>query len=110
MATKSMQLKSAAASRAYTAQPKDNTLPSHLHEAFKLLEIRFANYDHDGAECLMFSALTRELSLVGFSDPRLEETFRRFDFDGVYASQFSVCGCRHWTRVKNQEPCTRSCF
>ena len=72
------------AGRSYTAAPKDNTLPSHLHEAFKLLEIRFANYDHDGAEMLMFKELERELSLVGFSDPKLEATFKRFDFDGVF--------------------------
>jgi len=31
-------------SKAYVAQPKDNTLPSLLHEAFILLEIRFANF------------------------------------------------------------------
>jgi hypothetical protein len=72
------------AGRSYTAAPKDNTLPSHLHEAFKLLEIRFANYDHDGAEMLMFKELERELSLVGFSDLKLEATFKRFDFDGVF--------------------------
>ena len=70
------------AGRSYTAAPKDNTMSSHLHEAFKLLEIRFANYDHDGAEMLMFKELERELSLVGFSDPKLEATFKRFDFDG----------------------------
>lgn len=41
------------AGKNYIAQPKDNTLPSLLHEAFKLLEIRFANYDADGAHTLM---------------------------------------------------------
>jgi hypothetical protein len=76
-------VKRGSGSRAYTAAPKDNTLPSHLHEAFKLLEIRFANYDQDGAETLMFKELERGLSLVGFSDPKLEATFKRFDFDGV---------------------------
>ena len=82
--------------KAYTAAPKDNTLPSHLHEAFRLLEIRFANYDHDGAETLMFKELERELSLVGFSDPKLEATFKRFDFDGGHVPQktssFSLLG------------------
>ena len=76
-------VKSGSGSRAYTAAPKDNTLASHLHEAFKLLEIRFANYDQDGAETLMFKEIERGLSLVGFSDPKLEATFKRFDFDGV---------------------------
>ncbi len=70
-------------SRAYVAAPRDNTLAAHLHEAFKLLEIRFANYDHDGAEMLMFRELERELALMGFRDPRLEATFKRFDLDGV---------------------------
>jgi len=32
----------------YVAQPKDNTLQSLLIEAFKLLELRFADYDVDG--------------------------------------------------------------
>jgi hypothetical protein len=39
--------------KSYIAQPKDDTLPSLLHEAFKLLEFRFSNYDADGAQTLM---------------------------------------------------------
>ena len=31
-------------SKQHIAQPKDNTLPSLLEEAFLLLEIRFANF------------------------------------------------------------------
>jgi hypothetical protein len=31
------------------ARRRDNTLASLLHEAFKLLELRFKTYDHDGA-------------------------------------------------------------
>ena len=86
MATKPA-MKGATSARAYVAAPRDNSLAAHLHEAFKLLEIRFANYDHDGAEMLMFRELERELSLVGFSDPRLEATFKRFDLDGACADR-----------------------
>ena len=85
-------MKGAVTSRAYVAAPRDDTLPAHLHEAFKLLEIRFANYDHDGAETLMFKELERELSLVGFSDTRLEAIFKRFDFDGRQCGTFVATG------------------
>mmetsp|Transcript_29477 Transcript_29477/g.70910 ORF Transcript_29477/g.70910 Transcript_29477/m.70910 type:complete len:710 (-) Transcript_29477:333-2462(-) len=66
----------------YIAAPKNNTLADLLHEAFKLLEIRFAMYDHDGAQTLMFMELERQLSLVGFRDQeKLEALFKRVDLD-----------------------------
>eukprot|EP00286_Rhodomonas_abbreviata_P020854 CAMPEP_0181297642 /NCGR_PEP_ID=MMETSP1101-20121128/5351_1 /TAXON_ID=46948 /ORGANISM="Rhodomonas abbreviata, Strain Caron Lab Isolate" /LENGTH=705 /DNA_ID=CAMNT_0023402597 /DNA_START=27 /DNA_END=2144 /DNA_ORIENTATION=- len=69
--------------KAYVAAPKDNTLPSLLHEAFKLLEIRFANYDHDGAETLMYKELERELSIIGFTKADvLFDLFKKVDYDG----------------------------
>ncbi|KAJ1476014.1 hypothetical protein T484DRAFT_1826299 [Baffinella frigidus] len=81
------------AGKNYIAQPKDNTLPSLLHEAFKLLEIRFANYDADGAHTLMYLELERELSLVGFMDhDQLQVLFKRVDLDGNGTLDFSECG------------------
>ena len=69
--------KHAVASRANYARPKDDTLTSHLREAFKLLEGRFANCDHDSPEPITFSALERELPVAGFSDALFANTFRR---------------------------------
>jgi len=42
----------------YVAQPKDNTLGALLVEAYKLLELRFQDYDVDGAEILTFNELS----------------------------------------------------
>ena len=57
---------------------RDNSLASLLHEAFKLLEIRFQAYDHDGAETLMYKELEHQLALVGFTDQeKLEALFKR---------------------------------
>mmetsp|Transcript_63233 Transcript_63233/g.144825 ORF Transcript_63233/g.144825 Transcript_63233/m.144825 type:complete len:720 (-) Transcript_63233:37-2196(-) len=82
------------AGKNYIAQPKDNTLPSLLHEAFKLLEIRFANYDADGAHTLMYLELERELSLVGFMDhDQLQVLFKRVDLDGNGTLDFSEFLC-----------------
>ena len=67
--------KHAVASRANYARPKDDTLTSHLREAFKLLEGRFANCDHDSPEPITFSALERELPVAGFSDALFANTF-----------------------------------
>ena len=69
--------KHAVASRANYARPKDDTLTSHLREAFKLLEGRFANCDHDSPEPITFSALERELPVAWFSDALFANTFRR---------------------------------
>eukprot|EP00960_Hanusia_phi_P049504 759579-Hanusia_phi.AAC.3 len=66
----------------YVACLKDNSLVSYLHEAFKLLELRFKTYDKDGAETLMFYELERQLSLAGFADhEKLEHLFNRVDLD-----------------------------
>ena len=67
--------KHAVASRANYARPKDDTLTSHLREAFKLLEGRLANCDHDSPEPITFSALERELPVAGFSDALFANTF-----------------------------------
>jgi len=48
----------------YVAQPKDNTLGALLVEAYKLLELRFQDYDVDGAEILTFNQLSARLSMV----------------------------------------------
>ena len=48
----------------YVAQPKDNTLGALLVEAYKLLELRFQDYDVDGAEILTFNELSARLSMV----------------------------------------------
>ena len=78
----------------YVAQPRDNSLASLLHEAFKLLELRFKLYDHDGAETLMFKELERQLALVGFLDQeKLETLFRRVDLDGNGTLDFAEFLC-----------------
>lgn len=57
---------------------RDNSLNALLHEAFKLLELRFQAYDQDGAQTLMYKELEHQLSLVGFCDQeKLEALFRR---------------------------------
>jgi hypothetical protein len=54
------------------------SLASLLHEAFKLLELRFRAYDQDGASTLMYKELEHQLSLVGFCDQeKLEALFKR---------------------------------
>mmetsp|Transcript_17249 Transcript_17249/g.33852 ORF Transcript_17249/g.33852 Transcript_17249/m.33852 type:complete len:712 (+) Transcript_17249:124-2259(+) len=70
-------------SKNYIAAPKDNSLGSLLHEAFKCLEMRFANFDHDNAETLMYKELERELSSMGFRHGEgLAQMFKTVDFDG----------------------------
>jgi hypothetical protein len=70
-------------SKRYVAKPKDSSLQSILHEAFKVLEHRFANFDHDQAETLMYKELERELAMGGFKDgDKLASIFKRVDFDG----------------------------
>ena len=70
-------------SKSYIANPKDGSLQALLHEAFKVLEHRFANFDHDKAETLMYKELERELSMAGFRDgDKLAAIFKRVDFDG----------------------------
>ena len=57
---------------------RDMSLASLLHEAFKLLELRFRAYDQDGASTLMYKELEHQLSLVGFCDQeKLEALFKR---------------------------------
>ena len=57
---------------------RDNSLASLLHEAFKLLELRFKAYDQDGADTLMYKELEHQLALVGFCDQeKLEALFKR---------------------------------
>uniref|UniRef100_A0A7S1HLU3 Calmodulin n=1 Tax=Hemiselmis andersenii TaxID=464988 RepID=A0A7S1HLU3_HEMAN len=77
-------------SKQYIAAPKDASLQSLLHEAFKVLEHRFANFDHDKAETLMYKELERELSMMGFRDgDKLAQIFKRVDFDGNGTLDFS---------------------
>lgn len=76
--------------KGYVGQVRDNSLQSYLHEAFKVLEMRFANFDHDGAQTLMYSELENELAMVGFLDgEKLTEMFKRVDFDGNGTLDFS---------------------
>lgn len=82
--------------KSYVAQPKDNTLQSLLHEAFKVLEMRFANFDHDGAHTLMYNELERNLAMVGFRDgEKLGNLFKRVDFDGNGTLDFSEVSTPH---------------
>jgi hypothetical protein len=77
-------------SKRYVAKPKDSSLQSILHEAFKVLEHRFANFDHDQAETLMYKELERELAMGGFKDgDKLASIFKRVDFDGDCTSPLS---------------------
>jgi Ca2+-binding EF-hand superfamily protein len=49
----------------------------------KVLEMRFDNFDADGAHTLSFRELQSELSLAGFIDgEKLAEMFKRVDKDG----------------------------
>eukprot|EP00290_Baffinella_frigidus_P029703 CAMPEP_0180233240 /NCGR_PEP_ID=MMETSP0987-20121128/27965_1 /TAXON_ID=697907 /ORGANISM="non described non described, Strain CCMP2293" /LENGTH=702 /DNA_ID=CAMNT_0022199035 /DNA_START=35 /DNA_END=2143 /DNA_ORIENTATION=- len=81
-------------SKQHIAAPKDNSLPSLLEEAFRLLEIRFSNFDHDGAKNLMFRALERELSMCGFpAGPELQAMFKRVDLDGNGTLDFGEFMC-----------------
>jgi len=74
----------------YVAKPKDSSLESYLHEAFKLLELRFSSFDHDGAQMLMYRELEHDLSMQGFLDSdRLAGMFKRVDFDGNGTLDFS---------------------
>ncbi|KAJ1476010.1 hypothetical protein T484DRAFT_1826294 [Baffinella frigidus] len=81
-------------SKQFLAAPKDNTLASLLDAAFTLLEIRFANFDHDGANTLMFRELERELSMCGFpAGPELSKMFTRVDLDGNGTLDFGEFLC-----------------
>eukprot|EP00283_Hemiselmis_rufescens_P004628 CAMPEP_0173421310 /NCGR_PEP_ID=MMETSP1357-20121228/2466_1 /TAXON_ID=77926 /ORGANISM="Hemiselmis rufescens, Strain PCC563" /LENGTH=715 /DNA_ID=CAMNT_0014384213 /DNA_START=46 /DNA_END=2193 /DNA_ORIENTATION=+ len=77
-------------SKSYVAAPRDGSLGALLHEAFKVLEMRFANFDHDNAETLMYKELERELSMMGFRyGDNLAQMFKQVDFDGSGTLDFS---------------------
>ena len=61
----------------YVAQPKDNTLQSLLIEAFKLLELRFADYDADGIQIITFQQLQQRLAMVGLTAKHAVSTCKR---------------------------------
>ncbi len=59
-------------------------------QAFRILEVRFANFDHDGAQTLMFSELQTQLASAGFrSMEKLAQLFKRVDFDSNGSLDFS---------------------
>jgi len=77
-------------SKSYVAAPRDGSLGALLHEAFKVLEMRFANFDHDHAETLMYKELERELAMMGFRyGENLAQMFKQVDFDGSGTLDFS---------------------
>ena len=74
----------------HVAQLKDDSLQQLLIEAFKIAEIRFQNFDDDGAGMLMFEEVKHDIGRTGFYDEgRLLEMWRRCDIDRSNTINFS---------------------
>lgn len=83
----------------YEAKPKDQTIAAYLHEAFKLLELRFSLFDNDQAGVVIFSKMARDLSKYGFvEEEKLEKVFRKVDVDRSQTLDFMefVCLMYFW--------------
>jgi hypothetical protein len=83
----------------YDANPSDQTMAAYLHEAFKLLEIRFSIFDDDQAGMVIFSKMVRDLSKYGFvEEGRLASVYQKVDWDNSQTLDFMefLCLMYYW--------------